>query len=564
MTPDDDRRRVTGTGVSPGRAVGVVVAMPAPVPEPPAGSLLAPGDDAEAAAARVADAASVVAGRLADAAAAATGTARDVLEATAMMAADPTLVAEARRRVVQERSAPTRAVWDAAEVVRRQLTALGGYLAERAGDVADVRDRVVAELDGRPAPGVPRVTEPSVLVAPDLSPADTSTLDPRLVVALVTAGGGPTAHTAIVARALGIPAVVGAGDVSGLVEGATVLVDGSAGTVLVGPTAAEVADAARAAGVRAARMFDGRGRTKDGHEVPLLANVGGPQEATAAAASGAQGVGLFRTELCFLGRADEPSVAEQAARYAEVFAAFPGRRVVVRTLDAGADKPMPFVTADGEPNPALGVRGLRTAVRRPGVLDHQLAAIAQAAARGSAEVAVMAPMVATVDEAEDFAARCRAHGLPAGVMVEVPAAALLAGPLLARVEFASIGTNDLAQYVMAADRQLADVAALCTPWQPALLALVAATCRGGRQQGRSVGVCGEAAGDPALAVVLVGLGVSSLSMVPRALPDVAAALASVTLPECEEAAQRALDADSADEARARVRARLPQLAALGL
>lgn len=564
MRPTDERRRLSGLGVSPGRAVGVVVTMPPPVPEPSAGARLAPGDDSAAAGERIAVAASVVARRLGEAAARAVGDARDVLEATALMAADPSLVAEARRRVTQERVAPTRAVWDAAESVRAQLAALGGYLADRAGDVADVRDRVVAELEGRAAPGVPDLAGPSVLVATDLAPADAATLDPR-VVALVTAGGGPTSHTAIVARALGIPAVVGAADAPTLADGETVLVDGAAGTVLVGPSDGEVAGVEAGLRARAGLAFDGRGRTRDGHEVPLLANVGGPGEAVAAAVAGAQGVGLFRTEFCFLGRTDEPSVAEQVARYREVFAAFPGRRVVVRTLDAGADKPMPFVTTADEPNPALGVRGLRTVARRPEVLEHQLAAIATAAAAESADVAVMAPMVATVAEAADFAGRCRAHGLPAaGVMVEVPAAALLAGPLLARVDFASVGTNDLAQYAMAADRELADVGALCTPWQPAVLALVAATCRGGRRHGRPVGVCGEAAADPALAVVLVGLGVSSLSMAPRALPDVAAVLGGVSLAECERLAALALDAESADDARARVRAGLPQLADLGL
>lgn len=565
MSPTDERRRLSGIGVSPGRAVGVVVTMPPPVPEPPAGARLAPGDDAHTAGERIAAAATAVAGRLSAAAARAQGAARDVLEASALMAADPSLVAEARRRVTQDRVAPTRAVWDAAESVRAQLSALGGYLADRAGDVADVRDRVVAELDGRAAPGVPDLSAPSVLVATDLAPADAATLDPRVVVALVTAGGGPTAHTAIVARALGIPAVVGAPAAPTLADGETVLVDGAAGTVLVAPTDDEVAQVEAGRRARAGRTFDGRGRTRDGREVLLLANVGSSGEAVAAAAAGAQGVGLFRTEFCFLGRTDEPSVAEQVARYREVLAAFPGRRVVVRTLDAGADKPMPFVTAAGEPNPALGVRGLRTAARCPEVLEHQLAAIAQAAAAESADVAVMAPMVATVAEAADFAGRCRAHGLPtAGVMVEVPAAALLARPLLARVDFASIGTNDLAQYVMAADRELADVGALCTPWQPAVLELVAATCRGGRAARRPVGVCGEAAADPALAVVLVGLGVSSLSMAPRALPDVAAALASVSVAECERLAALALDAESADDARGRVRAELPQLADLGL
>ena len=209
-----------------------------------------------------------------------------------------------------------------------------------------------------------------------------------------------------------------------------------------------------------------------------------------------------------------------------MFDAFPGRRVVIRTLDAGADKPLPFVTAAGEPNPALGVRGLRTSWAHPAVLDDQLEAIAQAAASSSADVWVMAPMVATADEADAFVDRCAAHGLPhAGIMVEVPAAALRAADLLDRARFASLGTNDLTQYAMAADRELAGLAQLSTPWQPAVLSLVQLACAGGLRQDRPVGVCGEAAADPALAPVLVGLGVTSLSMTARALPDVGAVLA---------------------------------------
>jgi phosphotransferase system enzyme I (PtsI) len=552
-----------GVGVSPGTGAGVVATMPAPVAEPPAATL-APGADAEAAVAAIDAATAGVQADLAAAAATASGTAAEVLTVAAAMAADPALAADAARRVRSASSTPERAVWEAAGVVIEQLAGLGGYMAERTRDVADIRDRVVARLTGVRPPGVPDPGHPFVLVAHDLAPADTATLDPAQVVAIVTVGGGPTSHTAILARSLGIPAVVAAPDAAGLVDGETVVVDGSSGSVLREPSADDLALAERAA-ARRGRSFSGEGRTADGHRVQLLANVADPSGAQAAADAGAEGVGLFRTEFCFLGRTEEPTVAEQVAAYRSVLAAFPGRKVVVRTLDAGADKPLPFVTAAGEPNPALGVRGLRTAARHPAVLDRQLEAIAAAAAAEQAEVWVMAPMVATPDEAEAFVAACAAHGIAqAGVMVEVPAAALCAGAVLAHARFASLGTNDLTQYAMAADRELADLAALSTPWQPAVLALVAATCRGGTEQDRPVGVCGEAAADPALAPVLVGLGVTSLSMTPRALADVAAVLESVTLEDCRRVAALALAARTPADGRAAVRAALPVLDELGL
>lgn len=562
MTDVHDQHLVTGIGVSPGRVVGRVTRMPDAVPEPAVATL--PDDaDADEAAAHIARVSAEVQHELEVAAEHATGEGREVLEATALMAADQTLVTTASGLVRTQRLEPARAVWDAAATVIDQLRAIGGYLGERARDVADVRDRLVCALAGRPAPGVPHPGHPIVLLADDLSPADTATLDPDEVLAIVTREGGPTSHTAILARSLGIPAVVGAADAASVPEGALVLVDGAAGTVLVNPTDDEVARAA--AGARRTRTFDGHGRTRDGHDVPLLANIGHPGGAAAAAAAGAEGVGLFRTEFCFLDRPDAPGIEEQVAQYRTVLSAFPGRKVVVRTLDAGADKPLPFLTAPGEPNPALGVRGLRTATRDPQVLDDQLAAIAQAAAAESAEVWVMAPMVSTVAEAAEFVERCAAHGLTtAGVMVEVPSAALTAGPILARAAFASVGTNDLTQYTMAADRLLGELAPLSTAWQPAVLELVAATCRGGARHDRPVGVCGEAAADPALAVVLVGLGVTSLSMTARALPDVAAVLASVTHAECVELAGLVLGADSAEDARAAVRARLGALEELGL
>jgi phosphotransferase system enzyme I (PtsI) len=309
------------------------------------------------------------------------------------MAADPTLVASARGKVTRDGLTGARAVWEAADEVATMLASLGGYMAERARDVHDVRDRLVAELTGRAAPGVPVRAEPFVLVALDLAPADTATLDPSTTLALVTEQGGPTSHTAILAKALGLPAVVAATGVLAIEEGTLVLVDGSAGTVVLEPDAAAVAKVQAAASVHL--EFDGQGRTADGHRVALLANVGDATGVAAAVQAKAEGVGLFRTEFCFLDRSEAPSIDEQVRAYREVLAAFPGKKVVVRTLDAGADKPLPFLTSSDEENPALGVRGLRTAQRSPQVLADQLTAIGQAQAQESAEVWVMNHTAAT-------------------------------------------------------------------------------------------------------------------------------------------------------------------------
>ncbi|WP_123816231.1 phosphoenolpyruvate--protein phosphotransferase [Myceligenerans xiligouense] len=559
----------TGVPASPGRSAGPVVHMPPRVPEP-ATSRIEP-DAVERAAAAVREAAVRVEEDLAERAERATGTAADILSVTAAMAADPTLAADAAHRVRTDHLTPERAVWDAAGTVAAQLESLGSPMAERARDVRDVRDRIVAVLTGAPPPGVPDPGHPFVLVATDLAPADTATLDPATVLAVVTARGGPTSHTAIIARSLGIPAVVALGEAADLAPGETVLVDGTDGVVLSAPAAADLlaaglddgdagggADTGTGPLVRrrpsARDVFDGTAATRDGHDVDLVANVADPAGADAAAGAGARGVGLFRTEFCFLGRGTEPTVDEQVDAYRAVLARFGGGRVVVRTLDAGADKPLRFLTPDHEDNPALGVRGIRTAVDHPEVLDRQLEAISRAARAESAEVWVMAPMVATADETREFVAACAAHDLTtAGVMIETPAAAIQARWLLADAAFASLGTNDLTQYTMAADRDLAGVAALSTPWQPAVLDLVRVACEGAAVHGRPVGVCGEAAADPLLAPVLVGLGVTSLSMTPRALAAVSTALRQFTLEQCRELAASALDKATARAARKAVR-----------
>lgn len=559
-----------GVGVTPGRILGPVRIMPPPLDAPPVGEKLASSTSAETAAATLKDAAARVKEALAQRAARTSGDGKAVLEATALMAKDPMLI-KAAVKLINSGLSAERAIWDAGNDVAAMLTGLGGYMAERSHDVLDVRSRIVAELRGVPAPEIPDAVEPFILVAHDLAPADTATLDPAKVVALVTADGGPQSHTAIIARSLGLPAVVAARGVLELADGDVVFVDGAAGTISTNPGPDEEDSASKwAQQSKLLRVFDGAGQLADGTPLALLANVGGAKEAHLAAAAKAQGVGLLRTEFCFLGHATEPGHEEQVAAYKGVFDAFPGAKVVVRTLDAGADKPLPFLTDATEPNPALGVRGYRTDWTTPGVLARQLAAIADAANQSEATVWVMAPMIATAAEAADFAALCADAGLATpGVMVEIPSAAMTARHLLDQVEFASLGTNDLTQYTMAADRQLGPLATLNDPWQPAVLALVQITVAGAVAQAagssaKPVGVCGESAADPALAVVLAGLGVSSLSMTARAIPAVSAVLRSVTLARAQELAALAVSAASADQARRLVRSELPILAELGI
>ena len=568
----------TGVPVSPGRVIGTIRSMAPPVAEPPAKEGLPEGADREAEAARIPAAASAVQATLARLAERAQGEARKILEVTAQMAADPSLTQTAQGLVHSGGKTPERAVWEAGDQVATMLEGLGGYMAERATDVRDVRARIVAELRGEQAPGIPESEEPFVLTAIDLAPADTATLDPGRVIALITSDGGPQSHTAILARQLGLPAIVAAKSIHEFADGTEVFVDAGLGTITdeVTEEHQHFAEAWAELQRNPLTYEGGGGVLEDGTCVQLLANIGGAKDAAAAAAANADGVGLFRTEFLFLDREDEPGIQEQTAAYAETFTHFPGKKVVVRTIDAGADKPLPFLTDAEEPNPALGVRAYRTSWEKRSVLTNQLDAIA-AAARGSEVRAwVMAPMIATVPETEDFVSLCRERGLePAGIMVETPAAAVTADRHLAVCDFASIGTNDLTQYTMAADRQLGSLAHLNNPWQPSVLALVKATCDGARTAGgdpeafgesanKPVGVCGEAAGDPGLAVVLVGLGVNSLSMTPRSLPAVAKVLSTVTLDQARELAGKAVAARTAEDAVSAVRAGLPILGELGL
>lgn len=560
---NNERQQFNAIGVSPGKTSGPVVFLAPRISEPCATDCIClenipvAQDAIDKSAKRVAD-------DIANKAAKASGMAKEVLEMTAQMATDPILSQNAKTLLESKLISPQRAVWEAAESVMQMLTNLGGYMAQRSADVADVRDRIIADLSGVPVPGLPERNIPYILGASDLAPADTALINPDLVLGLVTENGGPTSHTAILARSLAIPAAVSAKGILNLPDDTPILLDGTTGLVVANPNSDELEEFNNHKTVQLPD-FTGKAYTRDGHEVLLYANVGDAQGAQKAATVNAAGIGLFRTEFCFLDATQEPSIEEQYQQYKAVFDLFANKKVVVRTLDAGADKPLPFITNTSEENPALGVRGYRTTRHCKQILRNQMQAIALAAAASQADVWVMAPMIATAQETADFVALAQEYNLPqAGIMVEVPAAALELNKLLEKAQFASIGTNDLTQYTMAADRLIGDLADLSTSWQPSVLKIIEISAQAGKTHNKLVGVCGEAAADPALAVVLVGLGVGYLSMSTPALPQVAAVLAEVDLSTCKQAAKIALSAISASEGQTEVRKILPSLQRYGL
>lgn len=559
MTDPKPSVTVRGTAVVGGvRFAPAVWVAPRPVLPEPTAPLAEEQRAAELE--RFTVAADIVAGRLEERSAKVTGNAAEVLKATAGMVRDRGW-RKAVRKATNLGHTAEYAVVDATGKFIAMFEKAGGLMAERVTDLRDIRDRVIAELRGENEPGLPQVDSEVVLFADDLSPADTAVLDTSIFTALVTRLGGPTSHTAIIARQLGVPCIVAVGDeLKSIAEGTEVLVDGIAGTVTteVDPEQARIQVQESKERAEKIRQWRGPAQTKDGHRVQLLANVQDGAAARQAATTEAEGIGLFRTELCFLSATSEPSVENQADVYQKVFEAFPNSKVVVRTLDAGSDKPVPFASLMHEDNPALGVRGLRIARKNEEMLKRQLDAIALAAknaGRGpEAPTWVMAPMVATAYEAEWFGNLCRERGLTAGAMIEVPAAALMADKLLPYLDFVSIGTNDLTQYTMAADRLSPELAYLTDPWQPAVLRLIQHTCEVARFKRIPVGVCGEAAADPNLACVLTGLGVSSLSAASNSVAAVGARLAEVTFDFCLRAAEAAMASSGAQEARAAVQA----------
>ncbi len=547
---ESPRGVLQGTPVVPGVVAGPAI-VPAPRVQPQINTDVVPEGERDAELQAFRSASAAVAKRLQDRAAVSSGSASEVLAANAAMASDRGWLGAAEKLITAGSSA-TSAAQAATEQFVTLFTKLGGLMAERVTDLRDVRDRVLAELVGAPEPGIPVPEVPSILLTDDLAPADTAGLDPAMIIGLATSLGGPTSHTAIIARQLGIPCVVAVAGLETIETGTPVMLDGEAGELTVSPDPQVAAEAVARHRLIAERTaaWTGPGATSDGHRVDVLANVQDGAGARVAAGTAAGGVGLFRTELCFLDRETEPTVPEQAAIYRQVLDAFPDQKMVIRTLDAGSDKPLRFAEHPDEANPALGVRGIRIAAKDSGILDRQLDAIVDAAKGLESAPWVMAPMIATAAEARRFADKVRERGLVPGVMIEVPAAALLAERILEHVDFLSVGTNDLAQYTMAADRMSAELAELTDPWQPAVLSLVARTAAAGAAVNKPVGVCGEAAADPLLACVLVGFGITSLSAAASAVAGVGAKLESVTLDDCERAAAAVLETSDPTSARA--------------
>ncbi|MEG3125930.1 phosphoenolpyruvate--protein phosphotransferase [Sphingomonas sp. GB1N7] len=454
----------------------------------------------------------------------------------------------------------------AVERMANQLAALGNpVLAARAADLRDLGRRVLVEID----PGIGTGTlddlpdAPCILVASDLSPSDTATLDVQRVVGIATALGGPTSHSAILARTLGIPSVVAGGaQLLSLAAGATAIVDGDAGRVWLNPSDADLASArawiVEREAVRVAQEAE-RGRpaiTTDGVRIAIAANINRPDQAPFALSQGGEGVGLMRTEFLFLEQGDTPGEDEQFAIYRGMIDALEGRPLIVRALDIGGDKQVPHLDLPKEENPFLGVRGARLLLRRPDLLDPQLRALYRAAALGG-DLSIMFPMITSVPELVTLRARCEAiraeldaPRVPVGIMIEVPAAAIVAHALATHADFFSIGTNDLTQYALAIDRQNPELASEADSLHPAVLRLIAMTVEGAKAHGRWVGVCGGLAGDPFGAALLVGLGVTELSMTPRDIPAVKARLRTADIAALQALAATALAAGTAAEVRA--------------
>ncbi|SFR51854.1 phosphoenolpyruvate--protein phosphotransferase [Halorubrum sodomense] len=448
---------------------------------------------------------------------------------------DPTIVEDVEA-AVREGTPAAHAVADRFDEAVSQFEGMEGRMAERADDLRDVRDRLLRALLNRESGGstaadLAALPEGTVLLAERLTPSDTAALDPDAVAGIATVEGGRTSHAAIIARSLAIPAVVGVGEaLESVADGETVLVDGEAGEVVVDPDEAR-RDAVREAGPDAIRE---RVETADGRPVEVAANVGGEAELGPATERGADGIGLFRSEFLFVDREAPPSEAEQYEAVRASLSAFPDDRVVVRTLDVGGDKPIPYLVLPDEPNPFLGRRGIRLSLdEHDDLFETQLRALLRAAATDAGDgLAVMFPLVTRVEEveravatvesvADDLASEGVDHAVPElGAMVETPAAAFLADALAERLDFLSVGTNDLAGYVMAADRGNDAVAEYHDPLHPAVLRALDRTTAAVEGTDAWAGMCGEMAGDPALTELLVGLGFDELSMSAVTVPDV--------------------------------------------
>jgi phosphoenolpyruvate-protein phosphotransferase (PTS system enzyme I) len=489
-----------------------------------------------------------------------------IFGAHALLVEDPTLTREVESLIKEQHFAAEYAV---SRVIRRYAKALEsidhGPLSTRSADLFDIERSVLEHLLGQRREGVRNLQQPVVILAHDLTPSETAALDRDKVHAFATEAGGRASHTAIMAAGMEIPAVVGLGkfvtDVSG---GDSVIVDGNRGVLILNPDAETLAryETARTTFRRFESTLVGLrdlpAETKDGHPIILLGNIEFPAEATHCLERGAAGVGLYRTEFLYLGKDKDPTEEEHMEAYLGVLRALgPGKPVVIRTLDVGADKfSIKSEPAVHERNPSLGLRSVRLCLRNLTLFKTQMRAILRASALG--DVRIMFPMVSTLLELrqckmilaevkEDLEEEGAAFNrdLPVGTMIEVPAAALMAEQMAREVDFFSIGTNDLTQYTLAADRTNETVAVLYTPGDPAVLRLIEMVMKAGRNRNVQVNLCGEMSGDPIYTMLLLGMGLRQLSLTPHSIPEVKKIIRSVTLDEAKQVAEEAMRLETA-------------------
>ena len=474
---------------------------------------------------------------------------------------DPELVVHANREIAEGRSAAF--AWrSACSFARDTLRATGDeLLTERAADMLDLERRVIRALVSEKAVEVTLPAD-AILVAPDLLPSEFDALDKGRLAGICTAEGGPTSHVAILSASAGIPMIVAAGaGVLDIPEGTTAILDADRAQFDVNPTDEQLGKA-RAAIVqrretRAAQVRDAQELcfTADGARIEVFANLGSSADAKAAVEAGAEGCGLLRTEFLFLGRNDPPDEEEQREIYAEIAASLGDRPLIVRTFDIGADKQVPYLGIATEENPALGLRGIRLSLARPDLFATQLRAILRGVP--AAQRRIMLPMIADLQELRDARAALEAArtavgadgGTPVGINLETPAAAMMADAFAAEADFLSVGTNDLTQYALAADRTNAAVSQMVDAFHPAVLRLIGQAARGAVSQSKWIGVCGGLASDPLAASILIGLGVTELSAAPAAVPTIKATVRSLRTDTCRELAARAIAASTAAEAR---------------
>ena len=438
------------------------------------------------------------------------------------------------------------------------------YMRERGADIKDIGDRLMRNMLGMNPRGLSHISGEVILVAQDLAPSDTASLDKNVVKGIVTAAGGPTSHAAIMARTLEIPAVMGVGDIESFVDGDKAVVLGTDGIVEMNPSDAdwdEYTNQAAAFQEELKRLRESanlEATTTDGHHVELFGNIGKAKDAKNALTMGAQGIGLYRTEFLYMENDELPAEDVQFEEYKKVAQDMKGKPVIIRTMDIGGDKELKCLDLPSEMNPFLGYRAIRISLNRPDIFKVQLRALLRASAFG--DIHIMYPMIASVEEVKQANARldeCKeeltAEGkefnkdIKVGIMIEVPAAAVIS-PILAKyVDFFSIGTNDLCQYTLAVDRMNEAIGSLYQPLHPGVLRLIKHVIDASHEQGKFTGMCGELASDPVATMILLGLGLDEFSMTASSIPLIKNILRSVSKAECEEVANKALTMDTAEE-----------------